>query len=286
MTASIEEIADPRESARANGPRRLEEQASRNTIAGRRGWLIINADDWGRCVLTTEKTFDCWVQGTISSVSAMVFMSDSERAAELALERGVDTGLHLNFTGEFTGKSVPTRLREEQSRIAHYLGAHSTRRMLFHPGLRETFAYVATAQIDEYQRIYGKSPGRIDGHHHMHLCSNIIFSDLLPKGVIVRRNFTFRRDEKSMANRAYRMLQDKIIARRHPIVDYLFCLTPMDVPGKLEHILSLTNDSVVELETHPVLEEEYRFLQERNNLQIAGNCPIAPCFAVRDHDHQ
>jgi predicted glycoside hydrolase/deacetylase ChbG (UPF0249 family) len=65
------------------------------------GALIINADDWGRSRETTDRTLECWERGSISSVSAMVFMEDSVRAAALARERGIDTGLHLNFTTPF-----------------------------------------------------------------------------------------------------------------------------------------------------------------------------------------
>ena len=48
------------------------------------------ADDWGRDRETTERTLECFNQGAVSSVSAMVFMEDSERAAAIALERGIE----------------------------------------------------------------------------------------------------------------------------------------------------------------------------------------------------
>ena len=64
--------------------------------------LIINADDWGRSVAETDAALRCYKEGRITSVSAMVFMEDSERAAELAKENELDVGLHLNFTDKFT----------------------------------------------------------------------------------------------------------------------------------------------------------------------------------------
>jgi len=60
--------------------------------------LIINADDLGRSVVETDAALRCYSAGRITSVSAMVFMSDSERAAELANGNGLDVGLHLNFS--------------------------------------------------------------------------------------------------------------------------------------------------------------------------------------------
>src|SRR5271167_1397805 len=60
------------------------------------GLLIINADDWGRDHETTERTLRCILRGAVSSVSAMVFMGDSERAAAIAKENAIHAGLHLN----------------------------------------------------------------------------------------------------------------------------------------------------------------------------------------------
>jgi hypothetical protein len=64
--------------------------------------VFVNADDWGMDVDTTNRSLDCALQGTISSVSAMVFMEDSERAALLAQQHKVEAGIHLNFTKTFS----------------------------------------------------------------------------------------------------------------------------------------------------------------------------------------
>src|ERR1035438_7665463 len=56
------------------------------------GLLIVNADDWGRDHETTERTFECILRGAVSSVSAMVFMGDSERAAGIPQEKGSHRG--------------------------------------------------------------------------------------------------------------------------------------------------------------------------------------------------
>jgi predicted glycoside hydrolase/deacetylase ChbG (UPF0249 family) len=78
--------------------------------------LIINADDWGhqrpRLMLQSN------VIGKEEShlFSAMVFMEDSERAAELANDNGLDVGVHLNFTEPFTGKNDAPKLRDYHER--------------------------------------------------------------------------------------------------------------------------------------------------------------------------
>src|SRR5258708_33905932 len=155
------------------------------------GLLIVNADDWGRDSTTTRKIFECRRAGTISSVSAMVFMADSEEAAALARETGIDAGLHLNFTLAFSSSSCPAKLQERQGALSAYLSRHSLAQVVYHPGLARSFEYVVNAQLDEYARLYGAAPRRIDGHHHMHLSANVQFNRLLPPGTLVRRNYSF-----------------------------------------------------------------------------------------------
>src|SRR5579864_2834026 len=133
------------------------------------GALIINADDFGRDCWNTQKILECIAAGNISSVSAMVFMEDSERAAAIAQEREIDAGLHLNLTTPFS-PATPALLREHQQRLTRYLGRHRLARLVFHPGLAGSFDYVVRKQLDEFNRIYGEPPARIDGHHHMHHC--------------------------------------------------------------------------------------------------------------------
>ena len=61
------------------------------------GALVINADDWGRDRDTTDHTLECIRAGSVSSVSAMVFMEDSEGAAARAREQGI--GRHVPDAG-------------------------------------------------------------------------------------------------------------------------------------------------------------------------------------------
>src|SRR5216683_6712469 len=96
---------------------RAEQQAGSRGKGLHTGVLIINGDDWGRDKETTDRMFDCVLYGTVSSVSAMVLMEDSERAATVARERGIDAGLHLNFTTSFSARNCSGRLVERQQEI-------------------------------------------------------------------------------------------------------------------------------------------------------------------------
>jgi predicted glycoside hydrolase/deacetylase ChbG (UPF0249 family) len=256
------------------------EPTCRGGVMPHTGLLIVNADDWGRDQQTTERTLDCIRCGAVSSVSAMVFMEDSERAAVIARERHIDAGLHLNFTAPFSAPGSPAQLVEHQQRLSAYLRRHRLAQAMFHPGLASSFRYVVKAQLDEFQRLYGKTPERIDGHHHMHLCSNVLLGGLLPAGTVVRRNFSFQTGEKSPFNRLYRLMVDRILARRHRLTDYFFSLPPLSPAERLQQIFSLARDYVVEVETHPVNPEEYRFLAGGGIFRCAGNLTVAPRYAV------
>ena len=247
------------------------------------GRLILNADDWGRDRDTTDRTLECIARGSISSVSAMVFMSDSARAAAIAKERSIDAALHLNLTTPFSAPECPPRLVECQRELAKHLLRHRLSQVLFYPALTQSFKYVVSAQIDEFRNLYGAPPGRIDGHHHMHLCANVLIGRLLPRGTVVRRNFSFQPGEKSLGNRFYRKAVDRMLARRHRLTDFFFSLPPLGPPGQLERIFSLARRFVVEVETHPLDAEEYRFLAEGEIFRWAGDVPIASGFAVRSN---
>jgi len=240
------------------------------------GLLIVNADDWGRDPQTTGKILDCALRGAVSSVSAMVFMEDSERAATLARERGIDVGLHLNFTTSFSASGCPAGLVDRQQELRRYLRCHRLAQVVFHPGLIRSFEYVVAAQLDEFRRLYGVDPDRLDGHHHMHLCTNVLLGGLLPPATLVRRNFSFQHGEKSLWNRLYRRLVDGMLARRHRMVDFFFSLAPLEPPGRLQRIFSLAHQFVVEVETHPVNPEEYRFLVAGEIFRQIGDVRIAP----------
>lgn len=239
----------------------------------RTGTLIINADDWGCDAATTERTLECFLAGSVCSVSAMVFMHDSERASELASERGMDVGLHLNFTTPFSAAGS-AGLHEHQGKLMRYLKSSRLAQAVYHPGLADSFGYVVAAQLEEYRRLYGREPERLDGHHHMHLCENVLLAHLLPQGTTVRRNFSFAPGEKNWANRAYRAWVDRRLKRRHRVADYLFALAPVENADRLRRIFSLARRAVVELETHPVNPEEYRFLTSPETLPQLEDLPM------------
>lgn len=246
-----------------------------------RGFLVVNADDWGRDARTTGMILDCVLREAVSSVSAMVFMEDSQRAAVLACERKIDAGLHLNFTTPFTAPQCPGGLAKRQHELGRYLRRHRLAQIVFHPGLARSFDYVVAAQLDEFRRLYGADPDRLDGHHHMHLCANVVLGKLLPPGTLVRRNSSFQSGDKGVWNRMYRRFVDRGLARRHRLVDFLYALSPLESADRVQRIFSLAQHSVVEVETHPVHEAEYRFLAGGEIFARTDGVTLAPHSVAR-----
>jgi predicted glycoside hydrolase/deacetylase ChbG (UPF0249 family) len=218
--------------------------------------LIINADDWGHSVAETDAALRCCKAGRITSVSAMVFMADSERAANLARENDVDAGLHLNFSETFTGRNISGKLSECHNRLARYLRQNKYAQLFYNPFLCTAFSYSYHAQAEEFFRLFGKPPSRIDGHHQMHLCANLLFSNLIPAGMRIRRNFSFWPGEKGRVNRAYRALVDRWLQRRYHLADYFFDLTHSIREKKMDRVIALAKTTNVELMTHPILPGE------------------------------
>jgi chitin disaccharide deacetylase len=222
--------------------------------------LIINADDLGRCEAATDRIMACVTANRVTAASAMVFMADSERAAELARRSGLDIGLHINFTEEFSGKSVPPELRNEQQRVSKFLRRSKYALLMYNPLLRHSFRKVFYAQLVEFERLYGSNPVRVDGHQHMHLCSNVLIDRLLPPGTQVRRNFSFSTGEKNLVNRTYRNAVDSTLRRRHRLTDYFFALSQHLQIKRLARVTMAAQQANVELMCHPEVDNEYRFL--------------------------
>lgn len=222
--------------------------------------IIVNADDYGYVPVATDRILACHSVGGVTDASAMVFMEDAERAASQAAEAGLETGLHLNLTQAFTAARVPTGVRERHERVARYLNGSRLAPLIYHPLLAGDVRYLFECQLAEYRRLYSSEPTHLDGHHHMHLCANMLFSSLVPAGWRLRRNFSFTAGEKSWFNRTYRAWVDRWIARRHIVPDYLFSFSMCSDDAGLARVLELGRRTVVEVETHPEWDHEFHRL--------------------------
>jgi len=168
-------------------------------------------------------------------------------------------GLHLNLIQELTGEKIPRTFRDQHGMVAAYLKARKMNQVIFNPFLCKAFDYVFQAQWDEFCRLYGSEPARVDGHHHMHLCMNMLASGAVPRRIKIRRNFTFRRGEKDPLNRLYRYLVDRWLTSRFQCTDYFFSIAPID-RERLRRLVLLSKAADVEIMVHPGVEEQYTYL--------------------------
>ena len=201
----------------------------------------------------------------------MVFMEDSARAADLAKETGVDVGLHLNLTQRFSEEVCDRTLREYHDRIICFLTLNKYAFLIYNPAFRRQFQYVYQAQIDEFVHMYGKLPSHIDGHHHQHLCMNMLLDRVIPKGEKVRRNFYFWPGEKGLVNRTYRgLIDDLLLARNYRLTDYFFALSQCFQSERLTRVTELATKANVEIMTHPANAIEHAYLMSDEYLAALG----------------
>ena len=223
--------------------------------------LIINADDLGRSVAETDAALTCFYAGRITSTSVMVFMRDSERAAGLARAASLDVGLHLNFTEPFTLGGCAPGLLASQTRLARFLRRNRYNQLLYNPVLRKDFAASYRAQAVEFARLFGgAAPSHVDGHHHMHLCANMLVGHLIPVNTKMRRNFSFWAGDKSWLNRLYRKNVDRWLSRRYRLTEFFFDLSQSLQFQRLDCAVSLARTANVEIMTHPIVSTESEFL--------------------------
>jgi predicted glycoside hydrolase/deacetylase ChbG (UPF0249 family) len=193
----------------------------------------------------------------------MVFMEDSIRAASLALSGDLPVGLHINFTEPFTA-AVKPQVRACHELLMRFFGRSSYHRFLFNPLLSKHVACSFRAQYDEFVRLYRREPTHFDGHHHIHLCANMLLSAILPGGSRIRRSFTLDKAESSTIKRIVRRIIDGMLKRKYRTTDYFFRLNVETPLEQVRRLVQMAKRSTVELEVHPESPWQYDFLMKED----------------------
>jgi len=236
--------------------------------------IIITADDYGKTRQATDGILRCFSAGRITSASAMVFMEDSQRAAPRALAAGLEAGLHINLTMPFSSDRAAPGVRHHHGRVAAYLAKNKLAQIVCNPLLAGSFDYLFQAQRDEFVFLYGREPGFYNGHHHMHLCANMLMGKIIPEGARVRRTFTFDPGERPFVNLFYRRLLDRIVDRRYVSTDFFFGLLPLQDHERLRGIFRRALSRQVEMEVHPENADEREFLCGDPFLTLMGSASL------------
>lgn len=231
--------------------------------SGALGLLIVNADDLGLDVPTTDAILRCYGAGRVTSASALVWMSDSDRAATLALECGLPVRLHLNLTDPFTHPAVPDDVRRRQSRLTRHFARSHLAYWICSPLRQSTIERCIEDQIEAFAQLYGEAPRELDGHRHVHTCLNVLLARSLGGIEAVRGTFTFLSEEKGPANRALRRLINGLLRRRFRSTHQFTSLRTVDSQlggHSLAKTVADARTKSVEVMTHPGVQDECEFL--------------------------
>jgi hypothetical protein len=220
------------------------------------GLLIVNADDFGWSQPATAAVIECFERGALSSASLMVWMADSARAAQIARDRALPLGLHLNLTVPFRDRSVPREVRELQESFTRELDRTSWSTGA--PALEEGDARLAQAvehQLQEFRERYGE-PTHIDGHHHVHVHPAVLAA--LPRKYPLRpvihgpNDLGKRGDGRDRSLRArFRAPDDCVSIRRiHPAFE----------GGAGLQVLDFAQTHVLDVMVHPQFDDEREVL--------------------------
>jgi predicted glycoside hydrolase/deacetylase ChbG (UPF0249 family) len=241
------------------------------------GLLIINADDWGYDLSTTEAIDECFRAGSITSTSAMVHMSDSARAATLAASTERPVGLHLNLTETFTDPGCPAEVRARQQRLVRHFAGPRWRMWGLNLRLFTQIEQSIADQLDAFRNLYGREPTHIDGHEHVHQSLAAMFARSMPSGTSMRPSFTFLPGEKSTFNRLARMFVNRLMRVRFRSPRYLFDLCELHPAlggAGLERKLDLSNAAAVEVMTHPAEAAERAILMDESWVSLLRGRPL------------
>lgn len=228
--------------------------------------LIVNADDWGGSAAVTAAIDDCFAAGAITSATALVFMEDSERAAELAVGRGYPVGLHLNLTQPLSGRNIPAAVAERQQRACAHFANLRIRRYLLSPNPR-VHALIADCikdQLAEFQERYGRAPTHLDSHHHVHVCPDVFLSRAIAVGSALRQTISPGPDHLTVADWLDPGLQ--VSRAKHLVIAWRFSTTdrlwrPGEVYGGrgavvIAQAARSARAECVEMMVHPQFEAE------------------------------
>jgi predicted glycoside hydrolase/deacetylase ChbG (UPF0249 family) len=223
------------------------------------GLLIVNADDWGRTIDTTDHILECFSARRITSTTAMVYMADSDRAAATALDNRLAVGLHLNLTENFTDPATPPAIRERQARIVRRLKRTTFwMRWLYNPIARREIELCIADQFDRFNALYRQPPTHFDGHQDVHIYPNVALSRTIPSGMKARGLPPHPVGSMPLHGVA-RGIRKRVVSRRFRSPEYFFGirdLHPRVGGSRLMEKLALADAGSVEVMTHPGVADE------------------------------
>jgi predicted glycoside hydrolase/deacetylase ChbG (UPF0249 family) len=207
--------------------------------------LIVCADDFGAAPSATNAILTAYESGAITTASAMVWMRDSDRSAQVVGDTGLPLGLHLNLTLPYTADDVPEGVRERQAAMAAVFTSEGWREGSDPPPDPDTLRLVVAEQLDRFRELFGE-PDHVNGHHHVHVQDPVL--DVLPRRWPLRP--LLRRPAQADARPSRR---ERAMAERFdgPRLAFAFEHLHPERGGEGLATLQLARDQDVEVMTHP-----------------------------------
>jgi hypothetical protein len=127
--------------------------------------LIVTADDFNLSEGVSRGILEAHEHGIVTGTSVLVNVGELRQAAAiLASTPELGVGLHLNIT---RGRPLaqPQTVAELLGSDGQFLGApQALPRQLRHTAVQAEFE----AQVDSFERAFGRLPQHLDTHHHVH----------------------------------------------------------------------------------------------------------------------
>jgi chitin disaccharide deacetylase len=240
--------------------------------------LIVNADDYGWNSEATDKTLDAFAATRITSATALVYMEDSDRAAELALEAKLPVGLHLNLTDPFTDPSANATQRARQLLVCKLFAAwrFRLRSWTFDPRIRKQVEGAISDQLERFHELYGQPPTHLDGHNHVHVCPNVALAASLASIEKMRDGLSTWPSIRT-AMGAARALRRALVSRRFLRTRYFLDIALLhrdfDPQERTERV-GRAGRASLEVMAHPGFPHEQRSLMSRDWGQLVEALPL------------
>lgn len=257
------------------------------------GLLVVNADDWGGSAATTEAILGTFEAGRITSTSGMVYMPDSDRAAEVARRAGLPVGLHLNLTEPFGDARTPAAVRDRQLRAVEHLagsgsdghpGTARLRKWVYDPTIRADVDRAIADQLERFEALYGHPPTHFDGHNYVDACPNVFLSRSIPAGSLIRNSLDCYPLVRSAIGRL-KGLRQRLRTRRLRSTDYLLHIAQLRLEGEGEGSpdarLRLAKSASVEVMGHPDDEVELAALMSPAWERVLGEYELGSFADLR-----
>jgi chitin disaccharide deacetylase len=227
------------------------------------GLLIVNADDLGYDVTATDAIFAAHAAGAITSASAMVWMSDSERAGRLARDNALPLGLHLNLIEPYTAVDVPAAVADTQRRVVGRIHAAGRRAFVYHPAWAADFRRCIADQLSAFHAVYGRAPTHVDGHQHQHLLPNALFCGALAPVGRCRRPVNRPGTESRPYKHAVRDIQAAMVRLRFATTRWCLSIRALEPAlggAGIEAGVARAAADTVEIMVHPGWADEQAIL--------------------------